>query len=182
MSELEVIQTGETERRTVSLAFKLTPKRRNTLLEKLRSGVDLPHAAAACGVTERTVLRWVERGKEALHNEDEIAIEDLPYARLVLAIREEIANQQVAALEQMQEHGQTQWQATAWWLERTDPDQFGRRYRMEVGNANNEPLKVQVDGLDGASLETLKELRKSLQRLHDEHEVIEVDDAEEVVE
>lgn len=32
------------------------------------------------------------------------------------------------------------WQAAAWWLERRNPEEYGRKDRVDVGNAGNNPF------------------------------------------
>ena len=58
----------------------------------------------------------------------------------------------------IQKAAQTNWQASAWYLERSDPTNWGKRERHEVSGPDGKPIEtvaITEQALDDASLETV---------------------------
>lgn len=77
-------------------------------------------------------------------------VEEWPYVVFQAQIMQARAAAEVRALHQINSAMGTNWQAAAWFLERTKPDQYGRRERINLeGSAEGEPIKVvTVDALE----------------------------------
>lgn len=101
------------------------------LVKALTGGSDLETACHYAGLSVSVVFMWLERGKleserrvEGLppSREDDAYVElwtDLKKARADAVVRN-VANIQKAA-------NSGNWQAAAWWLERTVPESYGKR-------------------------------------------------------
>lgn len=114
------------------------PARIERLVEAIGSNGNMTNAAGTAGIPRRTVYKWIERGEAALEDaklraEDADAEGDLlshvagterPYAEMVLRIAEARAAFQNQALAVIRASSVTSWQAAAWLLERTFPDQY----------------------------------------------------------
>jgi transposase len=130
---------------------KVTPAtdvRVERLIEALKAGNYLEHACDYAGIGKSTVYRWLDRGQQEAENIEQGLKPDRhekQYVELWDAIkraRSEATVRNVALIQQAARNGT--WQAAAWWLERTAPQQYGRSVRAEVTGENGEPIKVSV--------------------------------------
>lgn len=110
---------------------KLTPEREQRLLAAIRAGSTYRAAAAAAGISEDTLARWVKRSAanaEALtraEGESEVAL--------------------VAIIRAAAPHD---WRAAAHLLERRWPDSWGRREKLDVNIRQEAQRLADQLGLD----------------------------------
>jgi len=96
----------------------------------LRSGNDIETAAHYAGVSIANVYRWLEIGKfesEKASAGEKTAEKNKPYLEFWEELRKARAEaivRNVAYVQTAAKNGS--WQAAAWWLERTVPEQFAR--------------------------------------------------------
>lgn len=127
------------------------------IVRALQAGAFLKDAAQAAGVTETTVHNWLARGRLQLNENGErlkdIANADLPFLEFFESVeksRAEAVIFNLAIIRQAASKGH--WQAAAWYLERTRPDEYGRRTRFDVGGKDGEGMTVAellVSAMDG---------------------------------
>lgn len=124
----------------------------------LDAGCTIDQAAGTVGISSRTIYDWLARAEEHAESEDVPKGEEsyLQFSQAVTRAREKVV---VLALQGILEAGKTDWRAFAWYLERSRPDQYGRRTRLDHGGV----------GGDGETL-TLAELfaRASNDPSHDD--------------
>jgi hypothetical protein len=155
---------------------KLTAALQTALADAVRLGLPLAKACDRAGVGFDTAKEWVRRGE---------GTDDRPpsarYASFALAIRKARADDQarrIARLEQAAKGGvvnyrrtttrangetvseerftEGQWTADAWYLERSDPENWGRKDRVAVTGEGGKPLEVIVKVLGaGTSMDDL---------------------------
>jgi hypothetical protein len=113
------------------------------LLTALTGGNYIEVACSYAGLAPSTVYRWLERGRaekasQELGNKPDPTESDyidlceaVEKARATAVLRNVTIIQQAA--------GNGQWQAAAWWLERSMPNQYGRKIQAEV----SAPVSVQ---------------------------------------
>ena len=126
--------------------LKLTDKLCDEICNDIKAGVPIKHASISHGITERTFYNWFEKGKEAKSGKFRKFYDKIQEAKSVaITLR----------ARRIYKAGETSWQADAWWLERVDPDNFGRKDRHEVD------MKAQVQSDILIKLERpLPELKK----------------------
>lgn len=152
---------------------KLDDKTRDRIQTALAAGAYKETAAALAGINKDTLYHWLRQGAEALRKAgwDLAAVppSDRPYAEfsdfMEKAMREGEANllttvalasrprpartvtRELADGSKVTETTEAQdghWQAAAWILERTRPDQYGRRDRMQLeGVRGGAPIVVE---------------------------------------
>jgi hypothetical protein len=116
---------------------KLTEDVQNKIVQAIQSGNWLETASAYAGVDASTVRRWMAKG------EGEDAEE--PYRAFCAAIKQARAQAEIRAVALIQKAAQDgTWQASAWYLERSHPDRWGRK-RLEITGADSQPVRVEVD-------------------------------------
>lgn len=130
---------------------KVTPiddVRVKNLIEALNAGNYVDHACDYAGIGKSTIYRWIDRGQ---NEADRIEAGGKPdphekqYLELWEAIKKARASamvRNVAIIQQAARNGT--WQAAAWWLERTAPQQFGRRLSAEITGAEGGAINVSV--------------------------------------
>lgn len=120
---------------TIGRPTKLTPDLANTICGLVAQGNYLKAAAGAVAVDAGTVHRWVSKGAapdaDPLYRDFRDQLQKakaMAEARMVRVIT-------TAA-------NQGQWTAAAWWLERTNPEEWGKRDRLEVTGADGGPIET----------------------------------------
>lgn len=130
------------------LAGKLTPEVQDRIVSALRVGNYVETAAQLAGVGRASIYRWLERGYAALEREEEgvtLTPDYDRYARFSEAVDEARAAAMSRNVALVNTAAQTTWQAAAWWLERTNPQMWGRHLRAEVSGPEQGPIQVQVE-------------------------------------
>jgi hypothetical protein len=135
-------------KRTGRKVTPATDPRVERLIEALKAGNYLEHACDFAGIGKSTVYRWLDRGQQESENIEQGLKPDKhekQYLELWDAIKKargEATVRNVAVINNAARGGT--WQAAAWWLERTAPQQFGRRMQAEITGEGGEPIKVSV--------------------------------------
>lgn len=107
----------------------------------LRSGCSIDTAASVVGIHRTTIYDWIARGEEFRGAEKVPAAERRfsDFADAVTRAREVVVQM---ALDGILEAGKADWRAYAWFLERSRPDEFGRRTRFELGDGDGGTLTL----------------------------------------
>jgi len=120
------------------------PKLTQELIEQasklIEAGNYQRHVAMAIGVSEETWYRWLREGEQST---DPKNLKRQFYEAIKKAEGRAIARN-VALIQKAAQDGN--WQASAWWLERRYPEEFGRRERIAF---DNEPkLNIRIELVD----------------------------------
>ena len=105
---------------------KLTTTTKRRILKALRQGSSQARAAAYGGISEDCFYNWMRKGEAAKSGEYLKFYEEVKKARED-AYQDHVANIKLAS--------SNHWQASAWYLERRHPDEFGR-HRAEGGEGH----------------------------------------------
>lgn len=124
----------------------LTPEVFDAIVTALRAGNYIDDAAAYAGVHKRSVFAWLEKGRNA----DEADEQGLPltpnerlYQHFLHAVETARSQAVVRNVAIIQQAAQTQWQAAAWFLERTNPRKWGRHETVEITGEDGGPIRVE---------------------------------------
>lgn len=129
--------------------LKLTDKLCDEICNDIKAGVPIKHASISHGITERTFYNWFEKGKEAKSGKFRKFYDKIQEAKSVaITLR----------ARRIYKAGETSWQADAWWLERVDPDNFGKK----------EYHKHEADINADVKTELLTKLERPLPELEDD--------------
>lgn len=106
---------------------QLTDENAAKIVETVAAGCAMETAAAYAGVNSWTFKDWLRRGRDDLK-----AGRANKWTRLVEAIEQARAGAEAGRIARVAKAGiNGEWQADAWWLERTFPDRYGRKTRVE---------------------------------------------------
>jgi hypothetical protein len=124
--------------------MKLDPAKVQALTDALRGGTDLETACHFAGLSVGQVLRWLEIGK----NEAEAVANGLPkskglesYVKLWEDLKKARADAIVRNVTHSQKAATDNWQAAAWWLERTVPEHYSKRTAKPAEAVESAPKK-----------------------------------------
>ena len=113
-----------------------TPEQIAAIAAIVERGNFAQSAAKIIGIRGGTWSRWLKRGRDVLEAMDVQGYEpseaDIPYIELVSAVDHAQAKADDHHLSNIHRAGKTQWQASAWYLERRDPQNWGRRERGTI--------------------------------------------------
>jgi hypothetical protein len=108
-----------------------------TLFRAVMAGLNQRDSCAAAGISTDTFQRWM---REAEANPTSA------YAALSADLKEAKAAGKLSHLENIKKHSLKEWTASAWTLERTDPEQFGKR--ADDNQAPKVVVQIGVQGQD----------------------------------
>jgi len=107
--------------------LKLTDQLCDDICNDIKAGVPIKHAAIAHGITRTTFYDWYNKGEQAKSGKFKKFYDKVEEAKSVAV---------TLRARRIYKAGETSWQADAWWLERVDPDNFGKKdfhdVRMEA--------------------------------------------------
>lgn len=119
------------------------------IIQALEAGNYQKTAAALAGVSENTFYRWMDRGKNAKSGKYREFCESVKRAE------EKAKAYHLQQIRKASENGS--WQASAWYLERKHPSEWGRQQRIEM----DAQIKADVKGTVQVQTETrLQRLRR----------------------
>jgi hypothetical protein len=108
------------------------------LLQALTAGNYIEVACSFAGLAPSTVYRWLERGRAERASQElgnKANAKEKPYLDLCESVEKARATAVLRNMTIIQTAANNgQWQAAAWWLERSMPNQYGRRIQAEVSN------------------------------------------------
>lgn len=114
---------------------KLTDKLCDEICNDIKAGVPIEHAAISHGIARKTFYNWYNKGEKARSGKFRKFYDKVTEAKSVAV---------TLRARRVYKAGETSWQADAWWLERVDPENFGRKDTHKVDMKTEQ--KVQVKG------------------------------------
>jgi transposase len=109
---------------------KLTPRLRGRIALAVSAGTSYKAAAQSAGVAESTLHSWLARGRAEQGARRQDASER-PYVRLLEAVEQASGRAEVRAAELITKAAETDWRAAAFYLERRDPETWGKHLAVE---------------------------------------------------
>lgn len=109
----------------------------------LACGCSIDTAASVVGITRTTIYDWIAKGQEFADAElKEIPKDQRVYTEFSDAVARAREMVVQLALDGIIEAGKEDWRALAWFLERSRPDEFGRRTRYDFGDGKGGSLTL----------------------------------------
>lgn len=135
-AKVSVLDPETKERRMV--------RRSDAIVDLLRRGAYVEDAAKATGCTDSAVFAWIARGEEHRDPEDgKIPARERKFVEFAVAVETARAEAVTVALDVIRTAARDgQWQAAAWYLERTRPGKYSRSERREVSGPGGGPITL----------------------------------------
>lgn len=116
---------------------KFNPETCHKIIQALEAGNYRKTAAALAGVSEPTFYSWIKQAKEQKTGKK------VEFLKSVKKAEEKAKAYHLQQIRKASENGS--WQASAWYLERKFPDEWGRREKVEMdANVKSEVKSVVV--------------------------------------
>lgn len=113
---------------------KLTYELINELETLVKEGYTNQDCCAVLDINQTTFYNWINRAEEVSNDEVELAkSENQIYLELVKTLKRADTQRKNDLKAKIERHGNKQWQALAWILERGYPGEFGKQDSIEVG-------------------------------------------------
>lgn len=118
--------------------------RGDAIVYLLGRGLYVEDAAAIVGVARSTAFDWIARGEEWIDTEIEKVPEaEKVYREFSVAVEKARSEAREIALDSIRAAAREgQWQAAAWYLERTAPNRYARVERREITGADGGPITL----------------------------------------
>lgn len=140
----------------------LTKKREDEIVRVIRNGATRTAAALATGISARTMLYWMTRGRAELDSINSGGVPDSReerYLRLLRRVESAEGEFETTMVSTIADARNVDWKAAAWLLERRRPHDYGRRSTVAVVGlspdekaASETPKPGDVDGKSDAEL------------------------------
>lgn len=118
---------------------KLTAELIENIQNWLRMGFFVEDAARMAGVHKATLYRWLDQGREDRDNEVESLYAD--FCDAMEKSRAEAEGMYLNSIKTAASRGQ--WQAAAWWLERSF-DKWSRPNKIQLSGSDEEPVNIKI--------------------------------------
>lgn len=144
--------------------LKLTDHLCDEICNDIKAGVPIKHASIAHGISESTFYNWFDKGKEAKSGKFRKFYDKIQEAKSVaITLR----------ARRIYKAGETSWQSDAWWLERVDPENFGRKDTHKVDMKTDQKVKQDITEhkkICEIQEENKEYLKQIFKELHEEQE------------
>jgi transposase len=114
---------------------KLTKDAQDKIIAAMRAGAYIETAAALAGIHKDSLYEWLKRGAAQPKSE---------FGKFAQAVEKALAESELRDLTNILAASQTQWQASAWRLERRYPERYSLRTRVDSTHAGPDGGPVQV--------------------------------------
>jgi len=128
---------------------KLTPEIHRAIVTALEAGNYQDDSAAYAGVSRSALYNWLDRGRtereriEAGEKPRKAETIFVDFLDAVESARAKAAVRHVANIAKAANDGV--WQASAWYLERSYPQKWGRLNRTEISGPDGGPIDARID-------------------------------------
>jgi len=106
------------------------------LTKALKAGCTKKDACSLASISEQTFYRWMREGESAEES-------TTPW-QFCESIKKAIAEARARNVTIIQKHAVNNWTAAAWWLERSDPESWGKRDKVEMTGADGGAMEMKV--------------------------------------
>lgn len=130
----------------------LSPELIKDFTDTLRICATLADSASYHGISEATVHNWIRRGKELeaelVENTRELTVSEQLFVTFFVEVEKARAEARIRAVGKIKSAMDGNWQAAAWYLERSRPQEWGRISRTEITGADGGAIVVDVDAVN----------------------------------
>jgi hypothetical protein len=109
------------------------------LIKLLEDGNTIKTPCGVVGIDESTFYDWINKGDAGKAD----------YAKFAKSVKKARAKAQAYHVSVIKKASEENWQASAWYLERSDPDHWARTERIKTDVNQVEPIRVILEKIPG---------------------------------
>lgn len=136
---------------------KLNNKIKDLIIESIKEGNTNEISAKLAGISQATFYNWMAKGREA---------EKGIYRNFVEEVEMAEAFAMAGAVKNIKRAGEEDWRASAWYLERRDPANWGRKERLSADINHSGNIKTEHEETIQIDFEKKLENDPKLQQLY----------------
>ena len=106
------------------------------LMRALKAGNTKKDACNLASISEQTFYRWLREGEDAP--------KDSQAYQFCESVKKSISEARNRNVVFIQKHASNNWQAAAWYLERSDPEHWGKRDKVEMTGKDGEAMEMSI--------------------------------------
>lgn len=142
---------------------KLTIEIINEIETLIGEGYTNQDICAVLDINESTFYAWINRAEEIANDEQQLAIsENNIFLELTKTIKRATAKRKNDLKTKIERHGNKQWQALAWILERSYPQEFAKQ---EIEQGEKQTIQVELIKTSKKNLDKIRQVEEEI----DEH-------------
>lgn len=126
----------------------LNVEMKDAIVDLLKRGNYITTAAAAVGISPVTVGAWVRKGEELSNLERELDETEQLFVAFSVEVQKARAFAEVQHVETIRQASKENWTASAWWLERTNPKDWGKVSRTEITGADGGAIQIDAESVN----------------------------------
>ena len=120
----------------------------DAIVDLLKRGNYISTAAKAVGINPVTIGSWVRKGNELAELDRELDATEQLFVDFAVEVEKARAFAEVTHVENIRQASKDNWTASAWWLERTNPNSWGRVTRTEITGAGGGAIVIDVESVN----------------------------------
>lgn len=129
------------------------------ITKALKAGCTKKDACSLANISEQTFYRWIREGEK--DSEGGVAYQ------FCESIKKAIAEARARNVTIIQKHAVNNWTAAAWWLERSDPESWGKRDKVEMTGADGGAMEMKVISEKEITDEEITDIFNKLSRVRE---------------
>ena len=151
----------------------------DAIVDLLKRGNYISTTAKAVGISPLTISAWIRKGNELANEERDLDETELMFVNFAIEVEKARGFAEVQNVEVIRKASQDNWTAAAWWLERTNPQNWGKVQRTEITGANGGAIEIDAESVN-RKIEALLANREVLEAVVIETQAIEAPDSSEI--
>ena len=120
----------------------------DVIIDLLKRGNYLSTASAYVGIKPATITSWVKKGNSLADEDRELDETEQLFVWFAVEVEKARAFSEIKSVEKIRQAGNESWQAAAWYLERTNPRDWGRITRTEITGADGGAIEIDASSVN----------------------------------
>lgn len=120
----------------------------DAIVDLLKRGNYITTAARAVGINPVTIGAWVRKGAELAEEDRELDETEQLFVEFSIEVEKARAFAEVTHVETIRQASKDNWTASAWWLERTNPNNWGKVTRTEITGAGGGAIEIDAESVN----------------------------------
>ena len=126
----------------------LNVEMKDAIVDLLKRGNYITTSATAVGIRPGTIGVWIKKGEELSQLDRDLDETEQLFVDFSLEVQKARAFAEVAHVENIRQASKENWTASAWWLERTNPRDWGKVQRTEITGADGGAIQVDIESVN----------------------------------